>query len=166
MNSEMHVVKRNTLMLVAIASLILNCILGILLYDKSTISAKSSAVYAVFLGELQAAMQESDRAIHDTGKPLQYDVNQQNQYISDASSLLAGMEPEMMHHGIDVSQVVNALYSAFIPNLTMPNIINESHVTINEVYNSLGHTEFRDGRVAQLKHAVVSLTNKLASRHL
>lgn len=158
------VIKRNVVVLVGIVSLIANCVLGFLLHQRSRITTQSSDVYASFQDTLHAAVQSSNAALNDSGKQVQYDVNQENNDLVAAASLLQGMQPQMLEQGIDFSRVINALNGSYIPNLRISNVIQHSDKVVKEVWGALGHTTYRTGSVSALRQRVTALSAQLASQ--
>lgn len=158
------VIRRNIFVVMLTVSIIANCVPGFLLYQHSTISNQSTKVYASFQDALHAAVQGSNNALNDSGKQVQYDVNQENNDITIASSMLQGMQPQMLQRGVDFSTVINALNASYIPNLEIPNVIQYSNKTVKEVYAALGHTTYKMGTVSALRQTVASLSTQLASQ--
>lgn len=157
-------IRRDIFVVLAIVSIIANCVLGFRLYQHSKISTQSSNVYASFQDALHAAVQSSNKALNDSGKQVQYDVDAENQYLTEASSLLQGIQPQMLQRGIDFSQVINALNASYIPNLGISNILQHSNKTVKEVYSALGHTTYQTVTLSALRQTVTSLSIKLTSQ--
>lgn len=155
--------RRNFIALLAIASIAANCILGFLLYKRSTISNEGSKTYATFQNALEGALQRSNQALKDSGQQVQYDVNEQNHDLTVASNILRGMQPEATQHGIDFSYVVNALELAYIPNLNKPSVVKKSNSAIGLIYTALEHTTYDTGSLSNLRKIVTSLDHKLSS---